>query len=337
MPPVDAADCGPITSTTDPAVVAVVRARGNARLGKDDVCKSISIRAGDRFDAAHVASDIHALWDTRAFDDVSVERKEAGSGAVLTYVVRERPLLARLVIEGASAIPASTLRSTTRLHEGEPLDPADAEIARDAIRALYQETGYRSAKVDLRLEPASPTTTAATFRVDEGPLALVSTFRFTGVSASAEKYLRALVDTRKGTVNLPGLVYGENAAARTVLLVQAHLYDRGLLQSSVAAPVLSLSPDGKSLTVAIAVHEGPVYRIGKITFGGALATDQATYLRLLAQRPGDVFNRSALVLAFERIRAMHDKLGKPVKEIAPETELDPEKKTVALTIDLATP
>jgi outer membrane protein insertion porin family len=314
-----------------------VRARGNARLGKDDVCKSISIRPGDRFDAARVASDIHALWDTRAFDDVAVERKEAGTGAVLTYLVRERPLLGRVVIEGATAIPANTLRSVTKLREGEPLDPADLEIARDTIRAAYLESGYRSAKVDLRLEPTSPTTTAASFRVDEGPLALVSTFRFTGVSAAADKELRGLIETRKGTVNLPGLVYAENAAARTVLLAQARLYDRGLLQSSVAPPVLSLSPDGKSLAVTVAVHEGPVYRIGKVTFGGALAAPQATYQRLLAQKPGDVFNRTALMLAFERIRAMHEKLGKPVKDISPETELDPEKKTVALTIDLASP
>jgi hypothetical protein len=34
---------------------------------------------------------------------------------------------------------------------------------------------------------------------------------------------------------------------------------------------------------------------------------------------------------------MHVKLGKPVKDISPETELDPEKKTVALTIGLAPP
>lgn len=78
-----------------------------------------------------------------------------------------------------------------------------------------------------------------------------------------------------------------------------------------------------------------MFRIGKITFDGALAADQATYLRLLAQKTGDVFNRSAFLSAFDRIRAMHAKLGKPLKDISPETDLDPEKKTVALKIDLA--
>ena len=334
LPP-DAADCGPGTSTTDPAVVAVVRARGNTRLDKEVVCRSLSVRAGDHFDASRVASDIHALWDTRAFDDVSVERQEAGSGGVLTYTVRERPLLGRVVIEGVTAIAASTLRPLTRLHEGEPLDVADVASAGDAIRALYLESGYRSVKADYRIDASSPAAAVVSFRVDEGPLALVKSFVFTGLSIVADRELRPLIETRKGTVNAPGTIYSGAAAARTVLLVQAHLYDRGLLQSSVDPPVSTLSPDGKALTVTLGVHEGPVYRIGKVTFAGALAADKATYLRMLGQKPGDVFNRAVLVQAFERIQAMHAKLGKPVKDISPETELDPDKKTVALTIGLA--
>lgn len=333
----DAADCGPVTSTTDPAVLAAVRVRGNARLAKNDVCRSLSVRAGDHFDAARIASDIHALWDTRTFDDVAAERQEAGSGAVLTYVVHERPLLGHVVIEGAAAIPVGTLRSIVRLHDGDPLDVAEVESARDAIRALYMESGYRSAKVELKLDSAPPMTAVATFKVDEGPLAVVGRFAFTGLSVTTDKELRPLIETRKGTVNLPGSIYSESAAARTMLFVQAHLYDRGLLQSSVDPPAVSLSPDGKSLAVTMAVHEGPVYRIGKIAFVGALAADKAAYSRLLGQKTGDVFNRSILVQAFERIQAMHVKLGKPVKDISPETELDPEKKTVALTIGLAPP
>jgi len=251
--------------------------------------------------------------------------------------VRERPLLGRVVIEGATTITPNALRSMLRLHEGDPLDVADVEMARDVIRAAYVESGYRSVKVDFKIDAASPSAAIASYRVDEGPLAVLRTFAFTGVPVSLDKELRALIDTRNGTVNVPGSNYGENAAGRTVLLVQAHLYDRGLLESHVDAPALSLSPDGKSLAVTIAVHEGPVYRIGKVTFAGALAAEQATYLKLLGQKSGDVFNRSSLMQAFERIQAMHAKLGKPVKDISPETELDPEKKTVALTIGLATP
>jgi len=331
----DPADCGASTSTTDPAVIAVVRVRGNARLTKDAVCGSLSVRSGDRFDAARIASDIRALWATRTFDDVVVDRKDSGSGTILTYAVRERPLLGRVVIDGASAIRAEALRSILRLREGEPLDMADVESARDVLRAAYLESGYRSATVDFHVEPASPTTAVASFRVNEGPLAVVRTFAFTGLSVTTDKELRPLIETRNGTVNVPGSIYGDHAAARTVLLVQAHLYDRGLLQSHVDPPALSLSPDGTSLAVTIAVHEGPVYRLGKITFGGALAAEPATYQRLLGQKTGDVFNRSAMLQAFDRIRAMHAKLGKPVRDISPETELDPEKKTVAVKIDLA--
>jgi outer membrane protein insertion porin family len=332
----DATDCGSIASTTDPAAIAVVRARGNARLTKDDVCRSISVRAGDRLDEARIASDIHALWDTRAFDDVQVERKDSGSGGILTYVVRERPLLGHLGFDGATAIPVEDLRVLARLHEGDPLDMADVEGARNAIRYAYLDRGYRSVKVDFRLDPASPMTADVSYRVEEGPLAVVSKVTFTGTSVTTDKELRALIETRGGTVNVPGRPYGLAAAERTVLLVQARLYDRGLLQSKVDAPVLALAPDGKSLAVTIAVHEGPVFRIGQIRFAGDLAADEKTYLRLLApQKKGDVFNRSALLEAFERIKTMHGKLGKPVKEISPETELDPDKKTVALKIDIA--
>jgi len=287
-------------------------------------------------DPARLASDIHTLWDTRAFDDVQVERTDSGSGGILTYVVRERPLLGRLAFDGATAIPADDLRLMARLHEGEPLDLASVESARDAIRDSYLDRGYRSAKIDFRIDPASPTTADVSYRVDEGPLAVISNIAFTGLSITTDKELRSLIETRGGTVNALGRPYGVAAAERSVLLVQARLYDRGLLQSKVGTPVLSLSPDGKSLVLTIAVHEGPVFRLGQIRFAGDLAADEKTYLRLLApQKKGEVFNRSALLQALERIKSMHGSLGKPVKEISPETELDPDKKTVALKIDIA--
>ena len=128
-------------------------------------------------------------------------------------------------------------------------------------------------KVDFQVEPASPAAASVSYRVEEGPLAAISTFAFTGVSAATDRELRTLIETHNGMVNVPGSPYGDSAAERTVLLVQARLYDRGLLQSSVDAPVLSLSPDGKSLAVTIAVHQGPAFRIGKITFTGALAAN----------------------------------------------------------------
>jgi outer membrane protein insertion porin family len=332
----DAADCGTIVTTRDPAIVAVVRARGNARLPKKDVCDSISVRAGDRFDAARVASDIRALWGTGDFDDVVVERTDSGSGGVLTFLVRERPVLESVQIDGATAISAKALRAAMVLHEGEPVEPADLDAAKEAIVAAYVDMGYRSVKVDYRLDPASPMAADAEYKIEEGPLAVISKVVFTGLALTTDKELRPLIETRGGTVNTAGGTYADDLADRSVLLVQAHLYDRGLMQSNVSAPALALSPDGKSLAITIAVREGPVYHLGKVHFAGALAADQATYQRLSSQKAGEVFNRSAVMKLLDRVRAMHDKLGKPVKDVEPETDLDPDKKTVDLTIRIET-
>ena len=58
------------------------------------------------------------LWNTGAFDDVVVERKDSGAGSVLTFVVRERPLVTHVAIDGATAFPVSALHPLTRLREG---------------------------------------------------------------------------------------------------------------------------------------------------------------------------------------------------------------------------
>jgi outer membrane protein insertion porin family len=331
----DAADCGTIVGSVDPGTIAVVRARGTVRMTQKDVCGAITVRAGDRLDAARIASDIRALWGTGDFDDVMVQREDSGSGAVLTFFVRERPVLEHVQIDGATAIPANTLRAAIALHEGEPVDVADLVAARDKIVTAYVDKGYRSVKVEYRLDPASPMAQDVEYRVEEGPLAVISTLTFTGLSLTTDKELRALIPTRGGAINAPGGVYASDEAERAVLLVQAHLYDRGLVESNVAAPALTLSPDGKSLAIAIAVREGSVFRIGKVRFAGDLAADPATYAKLFPLRGGDVFNRSVVVQGLDRIRAMHDKLGKPAKDVEPETDLDPGKKTVDLTIKIA--
>jgi outer membrane protein insertion porin family len=308
--------------------VSVVRIEGNVRVVKHDICKLLATKAGEPYDPQKVAADLRTLFATRDFDDVQATR----DGAAVTFVLKERPVVAEVRIDGNSAFDFDTLRKLVLLHTGSPADPADVKDAQHALSSFYDDQGYRSHKVDFALEPVDATHATAHFKITEGAKATIKSITFRGLVVATEGELRPLIDTQSGTVDAPGQVYKEDALTADLLKMTARLYDKGLLQSKIDPPQLTLSPDGKSLSIVLVVHEGPVFKLGTLhVTGDGLAADEPTLLKLIPLKPGDVFARSAVLDGVAKLREFQAQKHKP-NNVEPVTDIHADKATVDLTL-----
>jgi outer membrane protein insertion porin family len=291
------------------------------------------LQAGDTFTADRVRADLEGLLRLGTFDDASAYglRVRQGEGVVLFYALHDRPRVAQIGFEGAKVLGDATLSAKLPIERGGPFDPVRVTTIAQAVREEYRLRGYDSCRVVVVTEPVPSVAGASSVRVrikvDEGPLSRLSKIEFRGNQAVPE------ADLRKVAALKVGQPFVQDEVDRALLELSALMYDRGLVQMRVNVEPSAKDPSG-AVPLTFVVEEGAVHTIGAlhVTKLGAMF-ERELLDKVLRARPKQVFSRSALVADMERVKAFFAKRGQSV-EIVPLTEVDSQKKTVALTLQI---
>ncbi|EYF07949.1 POTRA domain-containing protein [Chondromyces apiculatus] len=306
--------------------VARVEITGSSAPGAQQLVERLSVKPGVVLDAAQVRADLGRLWALGLFKDMSalVETLPDGKLAV-RYAVTERPWLGQRFVEGAQVVPAAEVLALAGFDaKGGRFESAQLHRARSAVAGRYREEGYRLAQVDTFARRVGEVMDVC-LRVVEGPRVTIDRVTFTGQQVVSEAELRGMMNTEGGKMNAVGGIYSELRAEHDLLVINAHYYDRGMIQARVGPVAVKVSEDQRHVSLEIPVEEGPVFRIGRIAIVGS-AKDRA-YERVLQARRGHVFVRSQLLQDIGRVQEAMQKEGRTV-DVEPETLVDPKKQTV---------
>ena len=99
-----------LASGPQDVLVEQVQIRGSRRIPESTIKIWIGTREGDPYNPAQVDRDVRALNAQGHFDDVKVFAEEgARGGKIITFEVRERPLLLDIKYDGLKSVQQSTL------------------------------------------------------------------------------------------------------------------------------------------------------------------------------------------------------------------------------------
>lgn len=316
--------------TTD--LVTRVELRGLRRVSPTDVCQGLASAAGLRLDRERVRADADNLWRTGLFDDVSVSSRAGAAGTILTFTLRERPIVHRASIRG---LAGDRLERAAALFPkaGQLFDPQTLREGVEMLREDLGEDAYLRPDIQFKVHDAPGHEIDLDVSVATGPQTLVQAIVLRGVSPAREAEVRALIDTLQGTVNTPGKPYRADVLERDRYRIEALYLDRGLVRASVAEEELALSPDGAAATLTIAVSEGEIYKLRRVRCVGDLAATEQKCLSLLAAKKGAVFARGEIQRGIERIQAFQQASHRG-DEVLPETAVDDAARAVDLTIKI---
>ncbi|MDI1484195.1 POTRA domain-containing protein [Polyangium sp. y55x31] len=277
-----------------------------------ELCTRVKHGIGRPLDDQRVDDDVRALYADGRVEDIIVLREE-GARTVLVYSVRMRPPIVTFEIQGAD--PSGALPAGVVLERPEVADPGIVRaMTSDATREM-RGAGYLHATVDFEMTPREGGV-ALVLRVAPGPRAIVRAVRFEGPSSDRARELSASMRTTAGKP------LERQALERDVLVIQADGYDKGRLTTTVAEPELVESDGGAAVEIVLRVNEGPVFRLGKVSFEGDLIGPVKTYERdFWTSKPGAIFSRTVVATDIERIRAFHESRGSIV-DVNPSVELD---------------
>lgn len=328
---------------------------GNRRLRKDDILYWVQTRPGDVYNAATVQRDYQAVIAQGFFDKVetrvTIEDGPRG-GVIVTFFVKELPIIRDIQFEGLSSVPESDVLRTFRerrvgVSKEAIYDPVKVRNAIRVLKELLSAKGHPNATISEGREEISATSVAITFEIDEGPRVRIAEIQFEGNKIFSDGSLRGQMKYVK-EAGLFARIKEQDILDRAKLDFDLHRVDnymrsKGYLQARHGEPQIEglgrrrtgfpilplpfLSSVDDTLRITVPIVEGKLYRLGEMKIEGNSIFSEQVIKGVIGLQKGEIANGEALSKAlYENLKKAYGGQGfiQYTAEIAPTFKDNPQ-------------
>jgi outer membrane protein insertion porin family len=316
--------------------VLKVDVAGNDRIEKGFILNSVKTKEGDIYDPSKIREDIKSIFKTGYFSDVQVDVREEEGGKVVTYIVVERPLIAEVSVEGNKKVRTSDILEKIKVKAKTVLNVEKVKESVEEIRKLYLSKGYYATRVTYRIEYKDHEAKVR-FVVEEAQKAYVRRISIVGARAIKEDAIKSVMKVReKGIFSwfTGSGILDEQELEEDRKRIQALYADRGYVRAMVEKPEISLSKDGRSISLTMKIDEGEPFKVGSVDLSGD-AIPGVDPTSVVKTKKGKTFRSSLLSEDTFRLQDICQDEGYAFCEVTPLTEIDDEAREVHVTFDVS--
>jgi outer membrane protein insertion porin family len=340
----------------DETIVERVDIRGNRRIPEDTIRANIvQIRPGEPYDESKVEFDLRSLYRTNYFENLEVQEKDGDIGKVITFVVREKPLIRSIEYVGNKSFTESDILDAFKekklgLTVDSQYDPVKVKMAERLLHDLMVQSGKPLGSVHSEVEPFPPYSVRVRFVVDEGTNVRIGKIRFTGNKVFDDSKLRAALQMSKERsvfTMFKGLdkYHREKLEYDIEMNLKAFYQQHGYMQVQFGQPVTRIfeGPRGvlpflrktkEQFFVEIPIDAGDQYRLGKLELKECGVLSCEALQRAFGMKEGDILNFKAVKDTLEQFKKLYGEVGYINFSYLPEHHADPKTKVYDLTLTM---
>jgi outer membrane protein insertion porin family len=326
--------CG--TAFSEGEKIGKVLVKGNRRIGSAAILNVVKLKPGELLDIDKVDADIRAIYTLGHFRDVKALTGREESGVILTYSVKEKPIVREINIEGNKEIKEEKIREAIELKTGSIFASKDLAKSAKKVRKLYADEGYYLADVVTTTIKKSDTEVRVIFRITEGKQVLIKTIRFEGNRAFTAKKLKKVMETREkwflSWMTGAG-TYKEDVLKNDANLIADLYFNNGYVNVKVGEPKVELADEKTGLIITFGITEGEQFKTGSIAFKGDLLESEAELAKKLKLKTGETFNRGALRGDVFTLTDLYADKGYAFTNVTPLSKLNNEQKNIDITFE----
>lgn len=318
----------------EPFVVKDIRVEGIQRTEAGTVFSYLPVKVGDKLDDEHAAAAIRALFATGFFKDVRLEMQQG----VLIVLVRERPSIASIEINGVKDFPKDTLRDNLKsvgLADGRIFDKSALDKAEQELKRQYVARGKYGVKFNTTVTELERNRVAIIFNVVEGETSKIRQINIIGNQAFNEKKLKGLMQL--GTPNWISWFtkndqYSKQKLSADLEILRSLYLDAGYLEFSIDSTQVSITPDKEHIYITINLSEGAKYTVSDVKVSGPEnILSHVETRKLIKVQAGDVFSRKELTDSTKKIGDRLGEDGYAFASVNAVPDVDKEKHQVGFT------
>jgi len=314
--------------------VLEVDVKGTTTVAKETILAKVQTKPGHPYQEAAVSDDIRRIFALGYFTDVKADLEERPDGVRLVFIVKEKPTIAAIEIEGHHALTKSRLLELFAVTKGALYDPRKVKEGVDLIKAEYARRGFSDCEVVSRVDVHEAANTATvSLLIDEGARLRISQILVEGNQAFSDRRICKVLKTKRRKWFLPG-VYDAKVLEEDLERVRAFYRKDGYQDIRVSHEVYR-DPAGRGLYIHLKVDEGLQHRVGQVALTGAVLFPEREIRRVLTLKPGGVYNEESLQEDRRLIKQYYGDRGYIHAQVDPDPQLDQATKRVNLTYRIA--
>lgn len=316
--------------------VADIRIEGLQRVSAGTVFSALPINVGDTVDQSAISDASRSIFKTGFFADISIIKEEQ----VLVIVVKERPAITEITLEGNKAIQTEQLMEALTdngIAEGQIFRQSILEAMAQELQRQYVSQGRYGATVTSNVENLPRNRVAINIEIDEGSVAKIRHINIIGNESFTEKELREGFE--QSETGFWSFISGNDKYSREKLTgdletLETWYLDRGYLAFEVKNTQVSVSADKKSVYITITIDEGGTYNISDIELSGELKIPEKDIRGMILMREGMRFSQALMTTSSELITRRYGNEGYTFAKVEGYPELNKEDNTAKVTFVL---
>jgi outer membrane protein insertion porin family len=317
--------------------IAHIVIKGNRRIEKDAILGVMQTREGQILSPTHLREDLKAIYKMGYFTDVRMDISDTPEGRVLTVLVKEKPAIRQIMVEGNRKVKKDKILEVMNLKPFSVASEGAIKEDINKVQQMYREKGFYEAHVTYKLLPITENEVDLVLNIDEGGKMAIKDINFEGNKSFKAKELRQVMETKERGFYLISLITGAGTLNRDTLerdleKISAFYYNHGYIKAKVGEP--RIETKGKWIYITIPIQEGPEYKVGTIDMTGELLEGKDKLLKLLETRKGKIFSRETMQKDLTTLADFYADHGYANADIVPLVKEDNEKLLVNVTFDI---
>ena len=326
-----------------PYMVAAVRVEGNRRVGTDAILEHIGTSKGEMYDPKQISEDIKNIFSMGYFDDVEVDVHDDANGRTVTFMVREKPAIRKIIIKGNENIDTKDIMEVLNLKPYTVVRDKSLQEAAQKIEAMYSDKGYTGTTVTVSLERVSDQAADVVFEISEGEEVFIKEINIEGNKAFSDDELKSIMEVTEkkpwwtpSLRNVMAMIKGDagvlkwDALERDAGRITAFYHNHGYVDARVGQP--KVVRKGTNLYITIPVEEGEEYKVGKIDIEQDFFKDKDILLSNMKIKDEDAFSQEVLRKDILKLTDMFADNGYAHADIQPVITKDPNEKKVNIKL-----
>ncbi|MEJ2110264.1 MAG: outer membrane protein assembly factor BamA, partial [Acidobacteriota bacterium] len=331
--------------------------RGNRRIPEERIRYYINTYPGDPYNEERLEFDLRALWNSNFFDDIQIEERDGNVGKIITFIVKEKPLIRALEFTGNSSFSESDILDSFKENKvGLTIDsryaPSKIKTAEGVLKSLLAQSGKPLGTVRSEIEDIPPSSVRVRFVIDEGPTVQIGQIRFTGKKVFSDDQLKGALELTKehGMKTLfknTDKYHPEKLDMDIGMNLEAFYKEHGYMGIQVGTPVVRVmeGPRGmlpfvrkskQQFYIEIPVEAGKQFRIKELKLTNCDPLNCDFLLNAFGLKEGDIVNFTRIQDGLEGIKQLYANLGYINWSYIPTEDVDPENNLYSLTFDFDT-
>jgi outer membrane protein insertion porin family len=315
----------------EPFTVKDIRVEGIQRTEAGTVFSYLPVKVGDTMDDQQAATAIRSLYATGFFKDVRLEVEQG----VLIVLVRERPSIASIELNGIKDFPKEQLKDNMKsagLAEARIFDKGALDKATQELKRQYVARGKYGVSVTTTVTELERNRVAVVFNVVEGEVSKIKQINLVGNQAYSED---ELLDLMK--LSTPDWMswfskndqYSKQKLSADMEAMRSFYMDNGYLEFNIGSTQVSITPDKKDIYITINFSEGAKYNVSNVAVVGSTIVPREEIEQLIRIKAGDTFSRSALTETSKKVSERLGQEGYAFANVNAVPAIDKEKHEVA--------